>query len=126
MFSVVSFLFFQTIAYMFIWFYVQSQEWYVPVVRYYTAVKGGGDVIKTQPSQYCVCLHVSQKLLGCTVYILFLVLVYCTALCSLGNLMYLLCFFFIKNRIFLNVEMHLFGINKQKFLNLLVPKYTID
>ncbi|XP_023320447.1 probable cation-transporting ATPase 13A3 [Eurytemora carolleeae] len=29
MFSVVSFLFFQTIAYMFIWFYVQSQEWFV-------------------------------------------------------------------------------------------------
>lgn len=29
MFSVVSFLFFQTIAYIFIWFYVQSQPWFV-------------------------------------------------------------------------------------------------
>jgi len=29
MFSVVSFLFFQTIAYIFIWFYVRSQDWFV-------------------------------------------------------------------------------------------------
>lgn len=29
MFSVVSFLFFQTIAYIFIWFYVKSQDWFV-------------------------------------------------------------------------------------------------
>jgi len=30
MFSVVSFLLFQTIAYIFIWFYVRSQDWFVP------------------------------------------------------------------------------------------------
>merc|ERR1719357_391769 len=30
MFSVVSFLLFQTIAYIFIWFYVRSQNWFVP------------------------------------------------------------------------------------------------
>jgi len=29
MFSIVSFLFFQTMAYIFIWFYVQAQEWFV-------------------------------------------------------------------------------------------------